>query len=126
MSSYAFLPDYGVSLLFVFLVLLYVSSALYSAYGSALRKLPGPGIARFTRLYHTSMTWNGKLHEESPRLHAKYGPIVRTGPNHVSISDPNMIPLIFGVSSKFVKVRDDSHLDEPASGRWLNLYVRAV
>jgi hypothetical protein len=103
--SYRSLADHSISLLILFLLLLYVLSACYSAYGSALRKLPGPGIARFTRLYHTSMTWNGKLHEESQRLHPKYGPIVRSGPNHVSISDPEMIPLIFGVSSKFVKVR---------------------
>ncbi|PVH68975.1 cytochrome P450 [Cadophora sp. DSE1049] len=44
---------------------------------------------------------------EAPRnyraLHDKYGPIVRVGPNHVSVSDPAMIPIIYGISSKFTK-----------------------
>ncbi|KAH9205669.1 putative P450 monooxygenase [Leptodontidium sp. 2 PMI_412] len=36
-------------------------------------------------------------------LHEKYGPIVRTGPNTVSLSDPLVIPTIYGISSSFLK-----------------------
>jgi hypothetical protein len=38
-------------------------------------------------------------------LHQKYGPIVRVGPNHVAVSDPSAIPVIYGLGSKFMKVR---------------------
>lgn len=36
-------------------------------------------------------------------LHAKYGPLVRVGPNHVSFSSPSLIHLVYGISSKFEK-----------------------
>ena len=36
-------------------------------------------------------------------LHKKYGPLVRTGPNHVSFSDASLIPQIYGITSKFYK-----------------------
>jgi hypothetical protein len=38
-------------------------------------------------------------------LHSKYGDIVRVGPNKLSISDPAMIPIIYGIGSGFRKVR---------------------
>ncbi|PVH70745.1 cytochrome P450 [Cadophora sp. DSE1049] len=37
------------------------------------------------------------------KIHQKYGKIVRVGPNHVSVSDPSMIPVIYGIGSKFLK-----------------------
>ncbi|OAL45965.1 hypothetical protein IQ07DRAFT_494544, partial [Pyrenochaeta sp. DS3sAY3a] len=46
----------------------------------------------------------GRAHIEYRELHAKYGPIVRTGPNHLSISDPAMISEICGINSKYTKV----------------------
>ncbi|KAH7267929.1 cytochrome P450 [Fusarium solani] len=45
----------------------------------------------------------GNAHEEYKLLHDKYGPIVRTAPNVVDISDPTSIATIYGISSKFLK-----------------------
>jgi hypothetical protein len=36
-------------------------------------------------------------------LHRKHGKLVRVGPNHVSISDGDTIPQIYGISTKFIK-----------------------
>ncbi|KAI9842249.1 MAG: hypothetical protein M1837_007394 [Sclerophora amabilis] len=36
-------------------------------------------------------------------LHAKYGPIVRIGPNHVSLSDPEALRAIYSTKSVFTK-----------------------
>jgi cytochrome P450 len=36
-------------------------------------------------------------------LHAKYGRLVRVGPNHVSVSDGNAIQQLYSISTKFVK-----------------------
>ncbi|KAK6383591.1 hypothetical protein LTS17_002883 [Exophiala oligosperma] len=36
-------------------------------------------------------------------LHEKYGPVVRTGPFHVSVADPQVVPLVYGIASKFRK-----------------------
>lgn len=70
----------------------------------SLQSLPGPVLARFSGLYRLSLVQNGRAPERYRELHESYGPIVRTGPNHVSISDVSMIPVIYGIGSKFLKV----------------------
>ena len=41
-------------------------------------------------------------------LHKKYGPLVRIGPNHVSVSDPKAINIIYGLKTGFTKVKPQS------------------
>jgi hypothetical protein len=69
-----------------------------------LRDIPGPYLARVTRLWNLANVASGRLHEKTITAHKTYGPIVRTGPWHISISDPEMIPIIYGVHTKFIKV----------------------
>lgn len=46
---------------------------------------------------------------KSPRLDTHtLASIVRTGPTHVSVSDPAQIPVIYGISSKFTKVSSEA------------------
>jgi hypothetical protein len=47
---------------------------------------------------------SGDAHKVFQRLHRKYGKVVRTGPNHVAIADPAMIPIIYGIKNNFLKV----------------------
>ncbi|KAL2859238.1 cytochrome P450 [Aspergillus pseudodeflectus] len=49
------------------------------------------------------MVYNGDGPANYRKVHEKYGPIVRVGPNEVSVADPNMIPVIYGIGSKFTK-----------------------
>lgn len=84
----------------VLVVLHYARNALRRG----LRNLPGPFGAKFTSLWRVSITYKGNGVENYRKLHEKYGKIVRTGPNHVAVSDPAMIPLIYGIASKFRKV----------------------
>jgi hypothetical protein len=84
---------------YVLLVIGFVSSywiigTLRLAYRTDLSPLPGPKWARFT----------GQAPAVYLQLHEQYGPIVRTGPNTVSIADPATIPTIYGISSHFLKV----------------------
>jgi hypothetical protein len=51
------------------------------------------------------MVYNGAGPAQYRKIHEKYGPIVRVGPNEVSVADPTMIPRIYGIGSKFTKVR---------------------
>lgn len=51
------------------------------------------------------MVGGGNGPAEYRKLHQQYGPIVRVGPNHVAVSDPSAIPIIYGLGSKFMKVR---------------------
>jgi hypothetical protein len=45
------------------------------------------------------------MHRENVRVHEDYGPIVRIGPNHVSLADPRSMRTIYGVQNVFRKVR---------------------
>jgi hypothetical protein len=79
-------------------------SILQGAYRSDLISLPGPKWAPFTPLYRVYRLWSGQAPAVYLELHEQYGPIVRTGPNTVSIADPATIPTLYGISSSFLKV----------------------
>lgn len=88
----------------VLLLALLVLSRIRTVFRKGLRSLPGPFLARFSGIYRLSLVYDGHAPERYRELHEKYGPIVRTGPNHVSVSDTAMIPTIYGIGSKFLKV----------------------
>lgn len=72
-------------------------------YRHDLRKVPGPFLASFSniaRIWYCIRKDQMNYHRS---LHRKYGRLVRVGPNHVSISDGNTIPQIYGISTKFIK-----------------------
>jgi hypothetical protein len=69
-----------------------------------LRSVPGPLLAKFTPLYRIWTAATGKQFIIHQKLHEAYGPIVRIGPNHVSVSDAASITDIYGIASKFYKV----------------------
>ena len=94
--------------MFTYLAIL-LSIILVLCYGSAafrkdLRALPGPLLARFSGLYRLSLVCRGDAPQNYRNVHEKYGVIVRVGANHVSVSDPSMIPVIYGIGTKFHKV----------------------
>lgn len=105
-----------VSGLAIFLVVLVAVNYTRTVFRAGLRTLPGPFLARFSSLYRLSMVYKGNAPQTYRTLHRKYGPIVRTGPNHVSVSDVEMIPIIYGTGSNFKKVFS---WHSPRDGRWL-------
>jgi hypothetical protein len=69
---------------------------------SPLRQHPGPFLASLTdwwRVYHTL-----DIHNVSLRLHKKYGPVVRLGPNSLSLSDATYAKIIYNTRGNFGKV----------------------
>ncbi|KAH8666053.1 cytochrome P450 [Tricladium varicosporioides] len=66
------------------------------------------------------MVYKGNAPQTYRELHKKYGPIVRTGPNHVSVSDPEMIPVIYGTGSNFRKSEFYSLMSPSYDGKVLN------
>jgi hypothetical protein len=87
-----------------FLIVCWIIAALRLAYRPDLSSLPGPKWARFTGFYRVYRLWSGQAPAVYLELHETYGPIVRTGPNNVSIADPLTIPTIYGITSTFLKV----------------------
>jgi hypothetical protein len=102
MSYSTYFAYLGIALACVYLV-----TSLQVAFTKGLRQVPGPLVARFSGLYRLSLVLRGQTPEEYRKVHQKYGPIVRVGPDHVSVSDPSTIPVIYGISSRFLKASGD-------------------
>ena len=87
----------------VALVVLLLLDYLRVAFKPGVRSIPGPVFARFTKLYRVVNIARGDCPDFYLRLHDKYGPIVRTGPNTVSLADPDAVPVIYGINHNYLK-----------------------
>lgn len=77
---------------------------LSNRYKRGIRDIPGPTIAKYTRLWKLHSVWKGDHHITEIGLHRQYGSLVRIGPRHVSVGDPDAIPVIYGLNKGFTKV----------------------
>ncbi|KAK5046898.1 hypothetical protein LTR84_007252 [Exophiala bonariae] len=84
-------------------ILSFTLLSIKTGYKKELRQIPGPFFARFSGLYRLSLVLTGRAPLEYRRVHQEYGSIVRVGPNHVSISDPVVIPQIYGIGADYKK-----------------------
>ncbi len=76
-----------------------------------LRDIPGPFLARFTRLWYLIEIYKGDFEHTNITLHKKYGLIVRFAPNEYSIDDPEAAKVIYSIASGFLKVSTINRLD---------------
>ncbi|KAL8400961.1 hypothetical protein RB594_001113 [Gaeumannomyces avenae] len=72
-------------------------------YHNGLNKYPGPLLASFTDLWRFWDVYGRRPEVTHRKLHAKYGDVVRLGPNMLSISDPKAVKAIYGLNKGFVK-----------------------
>ncbi|KZT11544.1 cytochrome P450 [Laetiporus sulphureus 93-53] len=90
---------------------IWTSSAAYLSYYAALltstviyrlsplhpmAKHPGPIMCKISKIWLAYIVSRGKLHVYLRQLHETYGPVVRVGPNELSIVDADLIPYIMG------------------------------
>ncbi|KAK7726292.1 hypothetical protein SLS57_003378 [Botryosphaeria dothidea] len=68
-----------------------------------LRNVPGPWLARYTKLWELSAVWRGDIEKQNIELHKHHGKIVRLAPNKYSINDPDAVRIIYGHGTKFIK-----------------------
>tara|TARA_R110002060_G_scaffold24251_4_gene32946 strand:- start:943 stop:1272 length:330 start_codon:yes stop_codon:yes gene_type:complete len=97
--SLSILNVFLLATIFVFL------RALCSYIFDPLRAVPGPFLARFTRLWYLYKIYQGHFEKVNIKLHERYGPVVRIAPNEYSIDDIAAAKLIYGHGNTFVKVR---------------------
>ncbi|KEF58607.1 uncharacterized protein A1O9_06533 [Exophiala aquamarina CBS 119918] len=67
----------------------------YNVFMHPLRKIPGPPLARCTRLWARIGNFYGRKSERVHDAHLKYGPVVRVGPNELSFADPAAVRDIY-------------------------------
>ncbi|GAD97031.1 putative P450 monooxygenase [Paecilomyces variotii No. 5] len=82
---------------------IFVALLLRVRFRPGLRNIPGPFLASFTPFDRLWTAISGHAFLFHLDYHRKYGPLVRLGPNHVSIADSQYIPLVYGIASKFYK-----------------------
>ena len=85
------------------LALLYLLLSTARSY-YRLSHIPGPFLARFTNIPRFLWVWSNNAHNVHIALHRKYGPVVRFGPNMVSVASPPEIGQIYGFKKPWLKV----------------------
>ena len=71
---------------------------------SPQRSIPGPFLARFTRLWYFYQIYQGDFERLNVKLHEQYGPIVRIAPGEYSVDDVEGARIIYGLGKGFIKV----------------------
>ncbi|MCJ1239302.1 hypothetical protein MMC14_007296 [Varicellaria rhodocarpa] len=95
----------SVESMFLYATVLVSFATIYIAYlffGGPVGKIPGPPLAKLSRVWLVRLSRKGDMHRKMIDLHAKYGTLVRTGPNEVSVSDLNAIKIIYGKTNALV------------------------
>ncbi|GME57771.1 hypothetical protein GTA08_BOTSDO13424 [Neofusicoccum parvum] len=106
LAPYLTLPNItlaAVTLAAVTLTLALILKSILAAAFSPLRSIPGPFLARFTRLWLLRHFLRGDFHKTNIQLHQRYGPIVRIAPHTYSLSDPAALRPVYGHGSRFTK-----------------------
>ncbi|KAH8846999.1 hypothetical protein MCOR27_010896 [Pyricularia oryzae] len=88
----------GISILFYLISVLF-----YNVFFHPLRNVPGPFLAKITRLWLFYHDYTGNPHNYIRELHARSGPLVRISPNEVSINDAHANTSIYSQSNPWVK-----------------------
>lgn len=88
---------------FVVIPAAFVTRALYRKYASPLRSYPGPWLASCSRLWKVLSTASTHTHLDHIELHKKYGPVVRTAPDELSIASPEAARTLLSAGKRFYK-----------------------
>jgi hypothetical protein len=86
------------------LVAVLITNLLRTRYRRGLRDIPGPFFASFLPFDRILSTYSGHQFQRHLDYHAKYGKLVRVGPNHVSLGESEQIANVYSITSKFDKV----------------------
>ncbi|OJJ46455.1 hypothetical protein ASPZODRAFT_32476, partial [Penicilliopsis zonata CBS 506.65] len=86
-----------------FFIPLFTSITVYRLFFHPLSSFPGPVLARLSMWWRVWQVAHMNSYEVIHRLHEEYGPIVRIGPNHLSINDVNAFYIIYGNQTKAAK-----------------------
>ncbi|KAI0477768.1 cytochrome P450 [Xylariaceae sp. FL0804] len=68
-----------------------------------LHRYPGPFLASLTEFWRLWDVYKRRPDITHQKLHAKYGDVVRLGPNTLSFADPKVLKSIYGLNKGFIK-----------------------
>ena len=77
---------------------------IYVAFFGPLSRFPGSLSAKFSDIWRFMDVWKGQHQHTLRKLHSQYhSPIIRIGPNLLSLSDARWINIIYSTKSEFKK-----------------------
>ena len=85
-------------------LLIVVISIACTYFQHGLARIPGPFLASVSPAWRLLTVWKEDAPRRSIALHKKYGPVVRVGPKHVSVSSPEALQLVYSFKTAFAKV----------------------
>jgi hypothetical protein len=98
------IPNFSQEYLVLFAFGLLLTRLFFNKYRTRLNSIPGPFLAGFTDLWRFFNACFATPHITHLRLHRQTNShFVRIGPRTVSISDPTLIPTIYGINTGFTK-----------------------
>lgn len=74
-----------------------------SYHTSPLKKYPGPFLAGWTNLWRLRQAISAEYAPRMKKLHEKYGPVVRIGPNLLDIDYPELSRTVYNTDGKWTK-----------------------
>lgn len=89
----------------LFVAILLTSRFLWNYLRSPLKSFPGPNLASFTNIWRMQDVAKGRCDVTHNNLHRRYGSAVRMGPNILSLSDPDLISVVYNTKNPWLKVR---------------------
>lgn len=86
------------------LVSLIIGRLIQNYFHNGLNRYPGPLLASLTDWWRFWDVYGRRPEITHQKLHAKYGDVVRLGPNTLSFADPKALGTIYGLNKGFSKV----------------------
>lgn len=96
-----------------------ITYLLFIRYFTGLSRIPGPFIASISNLWKINAAWQEDMPARNIALHKKHGPLVRIGPNMISVDEPSAMSVIYGFKPIYRKVGSSKrcHISEIALRR---------
>ena len=70
---------------------------------NAIRNIPGPKVALFSNFWLLYQCRRGRRYLAVDQAHKTLGPLVRIQPDHISVADPDAIPVIYSHTGGWLK-----------------------
>lgn len=111
MSGYAWFLCVAISVYYVIWI-------TYTVFFHPLKHIPGPFLARISRLWITLHSIRGDMEHEQRRLHKKYGALVIIAPDEVACAAPEAKNIIYPMKSANPKTDFYSMWQNPSIGNF--------
>lgn len=80
------------------------ANVIWKLFLSPLRTFPGPFLAKFTDAWRAYLATTGAFDKHQINWHRQWGSAVRIGPKTISLSDPDLIKVVYASKNAWRKV----------------------